>query len=265
MDQAMLDAAEKSGISGLPEQVRVANALTKEMHRKFDQHLITSILDSKSPEMISSYVRKGGLQELRDMNALLSEPRKRVMQTQVVRDLLKESVDTEKGQLVPTKFAQRFRELGEDRGRVIFGENYDSLNNLSNLLSRIGTKRGIGGMSLHNWTYLAAGPSALMALATGHPGIAAGSATVLTAETVFMRKLAKAITNPAKSARVVSYLRAGLHGAPYAVYGLSKLVNTEDDPESNFPPPGIPLGRPPLGQLPSMPGDTSMPAPPQHK
>jgi hypothetical protein len=50
-------------------------------------------------------------------------------------------------------------------------------------------------------------------------------------ETAFMRGLAKAITNPARSAKVLSYLAMAAHGSPYALSGLIRYV-TSDDSES---------------------------------
>lgn len=263
MDAAITDAAASSGISGLPEQVKVANALTKEMHRKFEQNLVTKILDSKSPEMVTGYVKQSGLQELRDVNALLPAEQRSAMQAGVIRDLLKESIDPAKGMLVPGKFASGFRELGDERAQELFGRNYAPVKQLSDLLAKVNPK-GVSGImsSMHNWTYLAAGPTALLTAASGKPEAALATVGALAAETVFMRKLAKAITNPAKSARVVHYMQLGMHGAPYAVFGLAKLVNSESDSEEAVPQSAP--ARPPLppALAPAGAAGSSMPAPP---
>lgn len=231
MDKSMIDAAQRSGISGLVDQVRVANTMTREMHRVFEQNLITKIMESKNPEVIASYLRTGGLQELRDLNALLSDPQRRVVQSQILKDSMMRSTENGAKPMEPQKLAKDIHDLGEERGRLIFGKNYDSIRQVADLMTKIKSSSAGGGASaLHNWAYLSAAPTAGMAVATGHPGTAAAVAATTGAETVFMRKLAKAMTNPAKSARMVHYLRLGARGAPYAAYGFSKLIE-DNEPE----------------------------------
>lgn len=255
IDESMISAAEKSGIPGLPEQVRAANAMNKEMHRKFEQKLITTILDSKNPEMVAGYVRKAGLSDLRDMNALLKEPERRMLQSQVVREVMRDQTGALR---TPADFAKHFEDIGEERAKEIFGRNYEPLRNLARTLSKVGEEKGVGqAATLHNWSYMMSFPTAAGALVMGHPIGAAATLGTVGVETVFMRKLARVLTNPAKAARAVDLMQRGLRGAPYAVYGLSKLVTMEDDPEQEYPVPGIP--RPPN----PITGGQAIPPPPQ--
>lgn len=238
IDEAMLEAARNSGISGLETQVRAANALTREMHRKFDQQLITKIVESKQPELISSYAKTAGLQEIRDLNALLSPPQRRLVQSQMVRDVLKGAVDEGSKQLDPQKFANGIYALGEHRGKEIFGVNYASVKQLADLMDRIKPTTGSSGAGLHNWFFLRSLPAAGGAALFGHPLAAAGIITGVGGETIFLRKLASAITNPAKSAQVVRYMQMGLRGAPYAVNGLVNVIADEPGLD-NAPPPAV--------------------------
>jgi hypothetical protein len=246
MDKSMMTAAQKSGISGLETQVRVANSLNREMHRKFEQKLMTSILDSKNPELLAGYLQKAGLSEIRDFNSLLTKPQQRLMQSQIVREALR---DTSGKMRPPMEFAQHFNKIGESRAKEIFGANYAPLKKLADTLGKIGDEKK-GGMAamFHNYQYLFSSLGAPLALATGHPLGAAAIAGKMGIETVATRKLARVLTNPAKAARTVDLIQRGLHGAPYAVYGLGKLVTMEDDPEQEYPVPAIPRPPDPIAQ-----------------
>jgi hypothetical protein len=255
MDGAMMDAAEQSGITGLPQQIRIANSLSAEMHRKFEQDLLTKILDTKKPEVIAGYIKKAGLQEIRDMNATLDEPTRRLVQSHVVADSLVKAFDEKTKQLNPQAFSKAIHSIGDERGKELFGPaNWDSVRQMADMVGRVGSGRaGIGssGASLHNWTYLVALPAALSAAVFGRGEAAMATAGTMAMETYTLRKLAQAITNPAKSARVVHYLQMGARGAPYAIYGLAKLVGGEADeatPEQRAQTHDVPnkklLGRP---------------------
>lgn len=221
IDDSMQRAAENSGISGLPEQVRAANGLTREMHRKFEQDLITKIMDSKKPEMITGYVKSSGEQELRDMNEVIKPAERKMIQSQVVQDALTEAKTD--GKFDPRKFAKTIQQFGDNRGQILFGQNWDSVRQVGDLMGRIGGSGKTGmASSLHNWAYM----GAAIAAGTGHVTPLAAMAP----EAAFLHGLAKAITNPAKSAKVLSYMAMAAHGAPYAVNGLIHYVTEDEEP-----------------------------------
>lgn len=232
MDDAMMDAARK-GPTGLDTQLRVAQTLTHDMHERLESDLVKKIIDTGRPEDIAAYVKQGGLQDIRHLNSLLTKPQQRMVQAQVVRDALNGAIDQNTRVLDPNKFVAAINGLGEQRGQEIFGgQNYSNVQQTARLLSRLRSGSG-GGMAagLHNYTYLFAGPSALAALVFGRPEAAAATAAGVGAETVALKGLAKAMTNPAKSARVLHYMQLAAHGAPYAIYGLSKIVDSENGPD----------------------------------
>jgi hypothetical protein len=232
MDDAMMDAA-RGGPSGLDTQLRVAQTLTRDMHERLESDLVKKIIDTGRPEDIAAYVKQGGLQDIRHLNSLLTKPQQRMMQSQIVRDALDGALDQSTKVLDPNKFVASINSLGEQRGKEIFGgQNYDNIRQTAKLLSRLRSEGG-GGMAagLHNYTYLAAGPSALAALVFGRPEAAALTTLGVGTETVALKGLAKAMTNPAKSARVLHYMQLAAHGSPYAIYGLSKIVDSENGPD----------------------------------
>jgi hypothetical protein len=189
------------------------------------------------------------------MNATLDEPTRRLVQSHVVADSLVKAFDEKTKQLNPQAFSKAIHSIGDERGKELFGPaNWDSVRQMADMVGRAGSGRaGIGssGASLHNWTYLVALPAALSAAVFGRGEAAMATAGTMAMETYTLRKLAQAITNPAKSARVVHYLQMGARGAPYAIYGLAKLVGGEADeatPEQRAQTHDVPnkklLGRP---------------------
>lgn len=228
LDSSLEASADRSGIPGLGEKLRSANRLTFEMHRRFDQQLVTKILATQKPEMVSAYVRKAGLQELRDMQGMLTPPQNRMVQARVVNDLMDESAD--KGAFNPLAFSKKFKSMGEERGKELFGQNYRNLKVLSDLFEKVGSGKvgEISPASLHNLSFILGIPSAATALALGHVGVAAATAGGLTAEAVGLRAFAKAITNPAKSAIVARYISGVLRGSPYAADALRRTITSPD-------------------------------------
>jgi hypothetical protein len=242
MDDAMMDAATKSGVSGLPQQLRVAQTLTREMHEKLESDLVKKIIETGRPEDIAAYVKQGGLQDIRHLNSLLSKPQQRMVQAQILRDALNGAIDPTTKVFDPGKFITSIKTLGEHRGQEIFGgQNYSNVEQTARLLSKLRVSSGAGmAAGMHNWTYMRApagsAAAVLVGIITGRPiegaGVGAGIAGAMAVETATLRGLAKAITNPAKSARVVHYLELATRKAPYAVYGLAKLIGDDEEPST---------------------------------
>lgn len=230
LDSSLERAADNSGIPKLGEKVREANRLTFENHRRFEQQLVRKVLDSSKPEQISGFVRKAGLQEIRDIQGMLTPPQQRMMAAQVAKDLIREGMDAS-GTMSPYQFAKKFDAIGAERGKQIFGAAYPGMKQLADTLLKLGSgKTGdISAASLHNWSFMAAGPSALVAMASGHPDIAAATAGALGAETMVLRGFARAITNPAKSAKVARLTVAAIRGAPYAGDALRRLITSPEE------------------------------------
>jgi hypothetical protein len=233
MDDSMMKAAEDSGISGLPDQIRVANTMTREMHEKFESDLVKKIMESGKPEQVAAYMKSGGLQDIRHLNSLLDPVAQRRVQAAVVQDAFTEAFDPVTKELDPGKFARNIHSLGRERGQELFGENYDNVRQVADLLAKLGPQTGAGmAAGMHNWTYMRAIPVAGAAALFGHPEAGAIMLGGVGAETIFLRKVASALTNPARSARTLHYLALAAHGAPYAVYGLARVVANEGEEDS---------------------------------
>ena len=232
IDAAMEDSAQSSGIPGLLEKFRTANALNTEFHRKFDQDLLKRILDTRKPELISAYLRKAGLQEIRDAEEMIPDDQFQAVAADIMRNILSESVDQGTGLLNPGKFAKAFYTIGEARGQELFGASYDAIHDLANLLDKLPGQRaghitiGSGAAGLHNLSYI---------LGLGHAimGASIPTAVGLGAETAALRTFAEAITHPATAAKVSRYAAAVLHGSPYAMNALTRYLFSSPAP----PPP----------------------------
>ena len=232
-DESMMDAAEKSGIPGLPEKVRAANAYTAEGHRVFEQQLVKKIVDTKKPEAIAKFIRGNsvGLEETRDLLKLLPSELRAKVQKQVVSDVMSESVNAQTGAFNERKFATLITKLGEERGAQLFGKNWGNIKELSQLMSRINGPSGIAGGSgaalqnfavLKNMMLTAAAPFGLAA--SHHPIAAAGS---LAGEWATLNTLASAMTNPAAAVKMLKVARQAAKHLPYLATGAVNVARNE--------------------------------------
>lgn len=237
IDKAMEDAADKSAIPDLGPKVKAANKMTAELHRKFEQGLVKNILDTQKPEMVSGFVRKAGVQEIRDLRAMMSAPQYRALQSSIAKDILAESVDKGTGVINPGVFAKKFYDLGDQRGREVFGPSYGALRQIADVMDKLPGQKagritlGSGAAGLHNLSFILGGGAALGSAALGHEGAAMATAVGLGSEALLLRKFAQAITNPAKSARIASLTANTLRGSTYAADALRRTLMSSSEEE----------------------------------
>jgi hypothetical protein len=244
-DEAMMDAAEKSGIEGLPEAVREANAFTANEHQMMERKLVKSILDSKKPvEGIASVIRGPasarrysiGLQETRDLFKVLPPNMKAPVQRQIILDTLEESTNPGTGIFNEGKFAGIINRIGDGRGEIIFGSNWKNVKELSKLMEQINgptSKKAGGSMAaalqnpeIYKDFVMALAP--FMEIGRGHTrtGI-----LMLLGEGVGYNTVAYALTHPATAAKLVKILQAAIQGAAYAPGLAYNETRPENRPE----------------------------------
>ena len=88
-DDSIMDAVRKSKIPGLEQDVRAADAFTaEEQSRRFEQQLVDRIVKTKKPEAIATLIRNKnmGIQETRDLFAVLPKPLHEPVQRQILLD-----------------------------------------------------------------------------------------------------------------------------------------------------------------------------------
>jgi len=231
-DESMMDAANKSGIQGLPEKIREANQITAEEHVRFEQALIKKIVKTKKPEAIASLLT-GDIanQEARDLFSVLPADLHAPVQREVIMDTMREATDPLSKAFNERQFAKNVAEMGDERGNIIFGDNWKNIKELSAILEKIKSPMGMSGSaaSLQNAGIIkgALGGSgigaAALATATGHP---AAGAEILGAEAVMIlgyaytyRALASALTNPEMAVKIIKAAQALNRATPYAIMG----------------------------------------------
>ena len=225
-DQAMIDAATEAG----PEyaaQLRVAQAITKDLHEQFEQTLVKKIIETNRPEDIAALVRGGGIEELRVYNNLVPQATRRNVSAQIMRDMLDDGLRSETGaQLSGTakafqadKFSEQLRTLGEERGRLIFGDPaWKAMTTLRDVTSRINIRPNEWVPKLHNYFYLEAGIQAMMG--NVHHAIPAA------ADWGYMYLLAHAATNPAGVQRIGRFMAAVARNSPRAMDATGRSLAT---------------------------------------
>jgi hypothetical protein len=206
MSDSMMAAAKSSGNKGLPEMIEAANSYTAEMHRMFEQALVKKSLDTGKTETISAMVRNGGLQEIRDIYKLLPAVTKQNLKANIVQDMLEKTMD-KSGNINTKQFVSVFNKLGEPRAKEIFGSNYASVKEMADIFGKIKTGGSGEAAGLFNIGIVVEALVSPTSLAR-KVGIYGG-----------VYGLAKAITNPAQSAKVLSVLSKAAHVAPYAATG----------------------------------------------
>jgi hypothetical protein len=231
-DQSMMKAADDSGIPGLSHAIRNANALTAETHRIYEQQLIKKVAETKKPEFISKLIAGNsvGLQETRDLMTILPEATKPAVRKQVVLDAMKLSIDRETNIFNERKFAKLVTKMGDERGEILFGQNWKNVSELAKVMGKINGPTGImggSGAALQNYSVMAKIATGMRDLAltaatpiglssSGHPVAAVAS---VAGEWVSLNLLADAITHPETAAKTLTVVRKVLKAALYAATG----------------------------------------------
>ena len=158
-DDAMIDAAQKSNIQGLVNRIRDANTFTASEHGKFEQDLIKKIVDTKKPEAIAALVRGRGVgnEEARDLFKILPKSLHQPVRKQIISDAMQQSIDSTSKAFNERKFAKLIGNIGDERGKIIFGNNWKNIKELSEIMEKINGPVGMqggSGASLQNFSIL---------------------------------------------------------------------------------------------------------------
>lgn len=225
-DTSMIDAAEKSGIKGLPEKIRAANALTANEHQMFEQALVKKVVETKKPEVIATLIRGNniGLDETRDLFKILPKELHAPVQRQIITDTMRQSTNLRSGVFNERRFADTILNMGDERGKVVFGDNWKTVRRLSQIMGSINGpvgREGGSGASLQNFAILK--NALLLAVPGGEAarGNYSGAATSLAGEWATLSLLAYGMTHPEIAVRMLKIADAFARTLPYAVSGVA--------------------------------------------
>jgi hypothetical protein len=273
-DDAMIEGAEKSKIPGLVDDVRAANKFTAEEHRRFEQALVEKVAETKKPEIIATLLRGKsiGNQELRDLFTVMPKELHPLVQQQMLVDTMRQSTDSVSKVFDEGKFAKAIGNIGEERGKIIFGSNWNNIQQLAKVLERVNGPTGLGGggAALQNMQVIRAivASAYLLPLGLATGGHIEGGAITLAGQYIGLRAMANLFTHPELAAKMIKALRVGGRVAPYAANlganeaGLNNTrAKVQQEWDKHFTAPQAPTA--PVAPSATAPAPAATPPPPQ--
>jgi hypothetical protein len=190
------------------------------------------LLAAAPEDVVSTVQRKMTLAQLREFNQVVPEPARRQVQRNLLENLLNKAADPQSGVLDQRALAKALKDLGRQRGQIIFGNQWNALNEGSALLNKIAPMAanqtgGLGKMhAMRMLIELGAVAGSALAL-SGH--VATGAAAVA-GPTAAMRAISVALAHPQTSAMMLKILRgAAMTGARSIPYGVDALAISPAD------------------------------------
>ena len=248
-DDSIMDAVKKSGIPGLEDSVRAADKFTATEHQMFEQQLVDKIVKTKKPEAIAMFVRNKnmGIQETRDLFTVLPKELHQPVQRQIILDTMRQSTNNVSKTFNERKFADTIGSIGDERGKIIFGKNWDNIKELANVMERINGPVGMQGGSgaslqnaamIKNMIVTSAETAALpLGLASAHHPI--GAVVSFGGEWVTLQGLASALTNPQVAEKILKATQQVVKYAPYVPTGALAVERGKRRAKGEIPPSSI--------------------------
>lgn len=193
--------------------------LYKQEQGRFDHQIFDRILSTDKPEIIGSYLEKAGLEDLRRLKTELPPHVQQNAARNVLENLIHKATDPQSGTVRARALSTSLKELGEGRGRLIFGSQYDNVMEGAQLLGKINSLDGAMFGRMHAAKVMGAAAVALGGL-FGMGGLERAVEGV-GSEMLFAKLASLAITRPGTAAKGLSILRgaaaAVTRGVPFAV------------------------------------------------
>lgn len=159
VDDAMLDAASQSGIAGLPEMVREANALWRDAKTIYNARFLKNI-GTASPETIPALIQSADLAELGLLKGALPPKTWDAARAHLMREMVSDAISSPPTPTATTfaakfgitpagkppvaprfdgkKLTTRLRSLGTEKSEFLFGRTgVDGLDDLAGLAERV--------------------------------------------------------------------------------------------------------------------------------
>jgi len=207
------------------ERLRTLEETLPQARKAFQSELMRQVATSKDPEAVAALFEGANVLDIRSLHAAMPEPMRQQVSANVLEGIVRRSADPQTGRLGARSIAGSLEELGEGKGRLIFGKQYEAILEGSRLMDRMKAPggEGLGQMhAVHNASAIAAAAGSIAAMRFGYGmEAAAGLAGAYGA----VRVITGALTNPATAAMALKILRmaaAGtLRSVPYAVDQLA--------------------------------------------
>ena len=114
----------------------VENA-TRQANARYSPELLQKILKTNKPEEIASVFQNAGADELRAFKATLPAQQQQEASRAVLDNIIDGARDPQTGVISGAKMAKSLRDLGDQRGRILFGDQYDKIIQSSQTFNQI--------------------------------------------------------------------------------------------------------------------------------
>jgi len=225
------DGLKNSKNPNLASMWRSANDVTREEKEAFVKTLVKNLADKKNPEDIALVLRGNspsaissiGIEETRAAMGVIPKNLIPEVQKQILLDTLYEATGKGSKAFDEGAFSKKILQIGDDRGKVLFGNSWPQIKEFSELLTRIKDSSGLSGASLSNpETIKQVGRITLEAVASavgGHSGGWAATAGAgllpIAGEAAMWKTVAAALTHPEQAEKLLSGLRHTVRILPY--------------------------------------------------
>lgn len=194
-------------MSAARSKLAQASKMFADEQNRVQTDIVGKILSTQKPEIIGTYFEKAGLNELRQLQTTLPQPVKQDVARNVLENMISRSSDAQSDQVGARKLAVGLKQMGEGRGRLIFGQQYDAIREASALMNRIAAPPSNTIMGrMHAARMLGSAAVALGGL-FGFGGLE-HAVTAVGGEALFSRMLSLALTHPGTTAGALKILRA---------------------------------------------------------
>jgi hypothetical protein len=228
---AIEDGLKNSKVPQLADMWRSANNVTHEEHKVFLEKLVENLAAKKNPEAIALILRGNspgaiaqiGIKETRDVMSVIPKQMIPRVQKQILLDTIYESSGKGTETFNEKMFAKKMLQIGDERGEVLFGNNWANIKQFSELLNRISESGGLTAAGLANPGLLnQMGRLSAEAVATfagvhaAHgPGLMAAAVPIM-GEAALWKTVAAAMTHPEAAARILQIMQVLARTVPYA-------------------------------------------------
>jgi hypothetical protein len=186
------------------------------------------LLAAAPEDVVSTVQRKMTLAQLREFNQIVPEPARRQVQANLLSNLLNQASDAQSGALDQRALAVALKKLGTQRGQIIFGPQWNALNEGSALLNRIApmASNQTGGLGKMHAMRMLIELGAVAGSALAFSGHVATGAAAVAGPTAAMRMISLALAHPQTSAMMLKILQgAAVTGARAVPYAADALIN----------------------------------------
>jgi hypothetical protein len=203
------------------ERIRGLESSLPQAREAFRTDLMQKIVNSGQPEAVAALFEKASIGDIRALHSALPEPMRRQVSAQVLQGIVERATDPQTKHLGARSIASSIQDLGQGRGRLLFGKQYDAVMEGSRLMDRMKAPGGEAMGQMHLLMKAGAAVAAIGSVAAFELGHGMTQMALLGGGMGAVRVVTAALLNPATTAQTLKILRmvaaTGARAVPYAV------------------------------------------------